>query len=307
MKTIRISPGSRISQMYKQRSFYLMLVPGVLVFIAFKYLPMFGLITAFQDYQPVKGVWHSNWAGIEHFTRFFTEPTFWRLTKNTFSIAILSTVFFFPIPIMLAVLLNEIRISSVKRIIQSFVYIPHFVSWVVVYGLLFALFTSDGLVNLILEHFGWRPVSPLTNPGLFKVMIILEQIWKESGWNSIIILAAITGIDPGLYQAAEVDGAGRFRKIWHVTLPGIMGTVIILFLLRLGSFLDTGFEQILLHLNALNRNVGEVYDTFVYQYGVLSGQFSYATTVGLFKSVVGLAIVMVTNRIVNRMGQEGLY
>ncbi|WP_442950608.1 ABC transporter permease [Paenibacillus sp. FJAT-27812] len=292
----------------RDRWLYFMLLPGIVYFILFKYLPMWGVLIAFKNYQPFLGFWQSDWVGLKHFTRFFGEPTFWMLFKNTVILALYNLFFFFPLPIVVALMLNEVRKESVKRFIQTMVYIPHFFSWVVVVGIFYMLFTVEGgIVNEMIVNVGGERVNFLISADWFRTMIMSEVVWKETGWGTIIFLAALAGVDPGLYEASKIDGAGRCRQLWHITLPAIRSTIIILFILRLGHFMDTGFEQIILMLNAMNREVGEVFDTYVYSVGINQSQFSYSTAVGLFKSVIGLVLVLATNALAKKAGEEGIY
>ncbi|WP_408638464.1 ABC transporter permease [Paenibacillus baimaensis] len=295
-------------KLFKERWLYLMLVPGILYFLTFKYAPMFGLVMAFQNYQPFLGFFKSEWVGFQHFQRFFTDPAFWMLFKNTITLGLLNIVFFFPLPIILALMLNELRWISYRRVVQTLVYIPHFVSWVVVSSLTYTIFTTEGgLANELLVSMGFDKINPLMTLTGFRPMIVLQFIWKETGWGTIIFLAAIASVNPELYKAAEVDGAGRWRKLWHITLPSIRSTIVILLILRLGTFLDTGFEQLLLMINTMNRELGEVFDTYVYQMGIVGGQFSYTAAVGLFKSVAALLLIVISNTIAKWFGEEGIY
>jgi len=270
---------------------------------------MFGLIMAFKDYKPHLGVMKSEWVGLQHFERLFSAPEFWQMFRNTMILGLYNTVLFFPITILIALLLNEIRSELYKRFIQTLIYIPHFLSWVVVAGISYLLLTTEGgLINEgITRITGGAPVEFLTSEAWFRPIILLQLIWKDAGWGTIIFLAALAGVNVQLYEAARIDGASRIRQLWHVTLPAIRGVIIILFILRLGSFLDLGFEQIFLMLNAINREVGEVFDTYAYRIGLLQGQFSYSTAVGLFKSVIGLIFVVLANKIAKWFGEEGIY
>lgn len=300
--------GTARQYMRKNYRLYVMLLPGVVFFILFKYMPMWGVLISFQDYQPFLGFGGSNWVGLKHFDRFFSDPSFWILFRNTFVLAVYNLVFFFPLPIILALMLNEIRLQAYKRVIQTIIYIPHFVSWVVVVGIAYLFFTTEGgLVNEWLASLGLEKVSFLLSADWFRTMITGQVIWKDTGWGTIIFLAALAGVDPQLYEAARIDGANRIRQLWHITLPAIRSTIVILLILRLGHFLDTGFEQIFLNMNAMNREVAEVFDTYVYSVGIQSGQFSYSTAVGLFKSVIGLVLVVTANRLAKRFGEEGVY
>lgn len=292
----------------RDRWLYFMLLPGIIYFLLFKYLPMWGVLIAFQNYQPFLGFWHSDWVGMKHFIRFFNEPTFWMLFRNTVMLALYNLIFFFPLPIVIALMLNEVRKNFLKRFVQTMIYIPHFFSWVVVVGIFYLLFTVEGgVVNEAIERLGGEKANFLISADWFRTLIMTEVIWKETGWGTIIFLAALAGVDPGLYEAAKIDGAGRWRQLWHITLPAIRSTIVILLILRLGHFMDTGFEQIILMLNAMNREVGEVFDTYVYSVGINQAQFSYSTAVGLFKSLVGLILVLTTNALAKKSGDEGIY
>ncbi|WP_246132333.1 ABC transporter permease [Paenibacillus hemerocallicola] len=301
--------GRRIGRLLiRDQWLYYMLLPGIIYFILFKYLPMWGVLISFQNYQPFLGFWHSDWVGLKHFARFFGEPTFWMLLRNTIVLAVYNLVFFFPLPIIVALLLNEVRHERFKRFIQTMIYIPHFFSWVVVVGMVYMLLTVEGgLVNELIVMAGGDKINFLISSEWFRTLILSEVIWKETGWGTIIFLAALAGVDPQLYEASKIDGANRWRQLWHITLPAIRSTIVILFILRLGHFLDTGFEQIILMLNALNRGVGEVFDTYVYSVGINQSQFSYSTAVGLFKSLVGLVLVLASNALAKKFGEEGIY
>ncbi|WP_419182271.1 ABC transporter permease [Paenibacillus radicis (ex Xue et al. 2023)] len=285
-----------------------MLAPGFFYFVIFKYIPMWGVLIAFQDYQVFQGFLASKWVGLKHFERFFGDPVFWMLFRNTFVLAFYNLVFFFPLPIVIALMLNEVRKELFKRTVQTLIYIPHFISWVVVVGIAYIFFTTEGgIVNEWIAALGWEKLNFLVSEAWFRTMVVSELMWKETGWGTIIFLAALAGVDPQLYEAAHMDGANRLRQLYHITLPAIRSTIIILLILRLGSFLDTGFEQIFLMLNPLNRQVGEVFDTYVYSIGIQQGLFSYSTSVGLFKSVIGLVLVLSANYIAKRFGEEGVY
>ncbi|WP_088832015.1 ABC transporter permease [Paenibacillus tyrfis] len=298
----------RISRLIKNRWLYIMAIPGMIYFLIFKYIPMWGLLIAFQDYQPTLGLLQSKWVGLRHFERFFFDSSFLLLFKNTFLLAVYHLLFFFPLPIVLALLLNEVRKELFKRTIQTIVYIPHFVSWVVVAGITYIFFTTEGgIVNEALAALGFEKVNFLISNEWFRTIIVSQAIWKDTGWGTIIFLAALAGVDRQLYEAATIDGAGRFRQVWHITLPAMRSVIVVLLILRLGDFLDTGFEQIFLMLNAMNSEVGEVFDTYVYKTGILRGQFSYSTAVGLFKSIVGFVLVVGANRLAKNFGESGLY
>lgn len=291
----------------KQRYLYLLMLPGILYFLVYKYVPMLGLVIAFKDYNPFQGIWGSPWAGLKHFQTIFSNKDVLQIIWNTLSISFLQILFAFPVPILLALMLNESRSQTFKRLIQSVVYLPHFLSWVVVAGITVIFLRSEGLINKMLESIGLPDVPFLTDPHFFQPLIILQVIWKEAGWGTIIFLAALAGVNPQLYEAATMDGAGRFRQMWHITLPALKSTIILLFILRLGNVLDTGFEQIFLMLNPFNMPVGNVLDTFVYFKGIQQADYGFATAVGLFKGVVGLILVVIANRLAKKFGEEGLY
>lgn len=286
---------------------YILLIPGILHFIVFKYAPMWGILIAFQDYNPYLGFWKSPWVGCKHFIDFFTNPDFKRLFVNTLSISFYSIIFSFPAPIILALMLNEIRKQWYKRTIQTLIYVPHFLSWVIVASLTFTLFNSTGVVNRVFLSMGRDGIPFLTNIESFRPMIIGQTIWKETGWGTIIFLAAMAGVDMEQYEAAIVDGASRFKQLWHITLPSIRSTIVVLLILRMGSVLDNGFDQIFLMSNSLNRSVSEVFDTYVYIMGITRGAFSYSTAVGLFKSLIGIILIFSANKLAKRVGDSGIF
>ncbi|WP_409347041.1 ABC transporter permease [Paenibacillus sp. MBLB4367] len=292
----------------RDRWLYFMLIPGIAYFLLFKYVPMWGVLIGFKNYQPFLGFTGSEWVGFKHFERFFTNPVFGMLLKNTFVLAIYNIVFFFPMPIVIALLLNEVRKEAYKRFVQTLIYIPHFVSWVVVVGIAYIFFTSEGgLFTEWMKASTGKQINLLESADWFRTLITAEVIWKETGWGTIIFLAALAGVDPQMYEAARMDGASRWRQLWHITLPSIRNVIVILLILRLGTFLDNGFEQIYLMLNPLNREVGEVFDTYVYTSGITQGQFSYSTAIGVFKSVVGFVLVAGANYLAKKFGEEGVY
>jgi putative aldouronate transport system permease protein len=297
-----------LEKAWKERWLYILMLPGIIYFLVYKYLPMAGIVIAFQDYMPRRGVLGSDWVGAEHFIRFFTERQFWQLFRNTLILALYSIIFYFPVPIVLALLLNEVTRLPFKRFVQSVTYLPHFLSWVVIVGITRTLLNSEtGLVNQLIEVLGGEPVQFLISPVWFRPMIVMQDIWKDAGWGSILFLAALAGVDPQLYESAVMEGANRWQQLWHITLPSIMSTIVIIFILRLGRFLDLRLEQILLMVNALNREVGDVFDTYVYRTGILQAQYSYSAAVGMFRSVVGLLMVILSNWTAHKMGQEGIY
>ncbi|MGG3453624.1 ABC transporter permease [Paenibacillus rhizolycopersici] len=312
--TPKIPPGRRTKtgllrkRLWRNKWLYLMLLPGVLYFIVFKYFPMYGLIISFQDYKPYDGIRGSEWVGLEHFRRLFTEPDFMVILKNTVILFALNLFIYFPVPIILALMLNELRGHFFKRLFQTFVYLPHFMSWVIIVSITYVMVTMDGgIINELLVYFGLEKINFLLNPEWFRPMYILQVIWREAGWGTIIYLAGMAAIDPGLYEAARMDGAGRMRQVWHITLPSIRGVIITLFILKIGHVLDLGFEHVYLLLNSMNRQVAEIIDTYVYTAGLRQGQYSYSTAIGFFKSVIGLILVMLVNKLSKKIGEEGVY
>jgi putative aldouronate transport system permease protein len=269
---------------------------------------MGGLIMIFENYKPYTGFLRSQWVGLDNFRRFFSEPVFWQLFKNTLILAVYHIVFFFPLPIILALLLNELGNAAFKRVAQTLVYIPHFVSWVIIVGISYIMLSTDGgFVNELVKEQTGHPVHFLTSPDWFRPLIVLQTVWKDVGWGTIIFLAALAGVDVQLYEAARMDGAGRFRQLWHITLPAIRSTIVILLILRMGHFLDSGFEHIFLMLNSLNREIGDVFETYVYTKGLVQAQYSYSAAIGVFKSVVGLILVLGSNWLAKKFGEEGIY
>ncbi|WP_248931127.1 ABC transporter permease [Paenibacillus hamazuiensis] len=308
MKT-KVKSGRGFVSLWKYRWLYVFMLPGVAYFIIFKYVPLWGLLMAFKNYQPHLGLMKSSWVGFQHFARFFGMPEFWMLFRNTLLLGLYSLVIFFPITIILALLLNELRSELYKRFLQTLIYVPHFLSWVVIAGISYMLLTTEGGVinDIITGITGGPAIEFLTSTEWFRPLIILQMIWKDAGWGTIIFLAALAGVNLQLYEAARMDGANRLQQLWHVTLPSIRSVIVILFILRLGSFLDLGFEQVFLMLNAINREVGEIFDTYVYRVGLQQGQFSYSTAVGLFKSAVGFILVIIANKLAKMFGEEGIY
>ncbi|WP_309119607.1 ABC transporter permease subunit [Paenibacillus sp.] len=298
-----------LKRLYRDRFLILLMLPGLAYFLIYKYLPLLGSIIAFQDFSPFLGFLESPWVGMKHFAVIFKDYEIVQVLWNTLNISFLQIVFAFPAPIVLAIMLNELRGGGwFKGVLQSIVYLPHFMSWVIVVGICVIFLRGSGVINSFLgTYFGIDPIPFLSDPAFFKPLIVLQVIWKEAGWGTVIFLAALAGVDPQLYEAAVMDGAGRFRKIWHITLPALRSTIIILLILRLGTVLDTGFEQIFLMLNPFVMETGNVLDTYVYFKGIVQSDYSFATAVGLFKGVVGFGLVWGANRLAKRFGQDGVY
>ncbi|NOU92614.1 ABC transporter permease subunit [Paenibacillus sp. LMG 31456] len=285
-----------------------MVLPGLIYFILFKYIPLTGVIIAFQDYNVFNGIFGSKLVGLKHFYNLFTYPEFLRVLKNTLLISIYQIVLGFPAPIALAMLMNEVRRMFFKRTVQTILYLPHFLSWVIVGGLVINFLSpSSGMVNDILRWMGKEPVFFMQEPGYFRSIVVISAIWKEVGWGTIIYLAALAGINPELYEAAEVDGAGKLKQAFSITLPSLLPTIMVLLLLRVGNVLDLGFEQIYMLLNPLVTETGEIIDTYIYRIGLLGGQYSYTTAIGLFKSLVGVILVVGANQLSKKTTGNSIY
>ena len=295
---------------------YILMIPGILYMLIFNYTPMAGLVMAFEDFSPYNGdtaiqaLFGSPFAGLKYFEKLFTGPDFWRLLRNTLAISLANLIFAFPAPIILALLLNELRCKWFKRFSQTLVYIPHFVSIVIVAALTYQLFsTTDGVAyHMLVQVFGKQNAPDImSDPKLFSTVIVGQNLWKETGYGTIIYLAALSSVDTQLYEAAKIDGAGRWQLMWHVTLPAIRGTIILMLIMKVGSLLNTGYEQIFLMQNAMNRSVSDVFDTYIYTKGIVNGQYSLATAAGLFKSIVSMVMVVGANKIAKLFGESGLY
>ncbi|MEV4172607.1 ABC transporter permease subunit [Nonomuraea sp. NPDC049709] len=283
-------------------------VPGLLVILLFHYVPMLGNVIAFKDYQPFLGIWEAPWVGFENFRVIFNgDPAFLNALVNTLLISLVQIVFVFPVPIGLALLLNSLAGARVKRLAQSILYLPHFMSWVVVVAIFQHMLGNAGLLNTFLRSHDLATLPLLGNPDLFLALITSQVIWKDAGWGTIIFLAALSRVDPELYEASAMDGASRTRQLWHVTLPGIRGVIVLMLILKLGDVLTVGFEQIILQQAMVGTEVSEVLDTYVYTYGVVGGNWGVAAAVGLVKGLVGLVLVLGANKVAHLLGERGLY
>lgn len=293
---------------YRYRYMYILALPGFLYFLIFKIAPLWGLSLAFVDYNAYKGLLGSDFVGFNNFMKFFKSNNFYLMLRNTLVISLMNLILFFPAPIMLALLLNEVKGDRFRKVTQTIVYLPHFLSWVVIAGLTFFIFSSDiGLINKLILANGGDAVGFLSNPKLFWWFLLGQTTWKEVGWQSIIYLAAITQIDMSLYEAANVDGASRFQKLRYITLPGLMPTVVTMFIIRLGTVFDVSLDQILMMKNAFVADVAEVFDTYAYTQGIMQGNLSTGVTVGIFKGVVCMILVVGTNKFIKHLGYEGIY
>ncbi|GGD61659.1 ABC transporter permease [Paenibacillus nasutitermitis] len=294
---------------YRKNKFLLCLIlPGVIWYLIFYYAPLYGIQIAFKDYKIMDGILGSNWVGLKHFIRMFTASDFLDIIKNTLIISFYHIIFGFPAPIILALLFNEVRLQTFKRIAQSISYVPHFFSWVILGGIMATLLSpTTGVVNEIIKMIGFDPIYFLGDKQFFRFTLVMSGIWKEIGWGTIIYLAALSSIDSHLYEAAVVDGANRWKQTLHITIPSIMPVIAIMFILRIGNLMDAGFDQVLNLYNAAVYEVGDIIDTYVYRVGVTQMQYSFTTAVGLFKNVVGFAMILMANYSIKKSGQEGLF
>lgn len=286
---------------------YLMVLPVIAYYIIFEYMPMYGAMIAFKDFSPMKGVLESPWVGFKHFQDFFSSFYFWRVIKNTFLINFYELIFGFPAPIILALLMNEIRVKYFKSAVQTITYMPHLISLVVICGIIHDFTASSGVVNDIIAFFGGERSALLLKPEFFRTIFVSSGIWQHAGWGTIIYLAALTGIDPELYEAANIDGAGRWKKLWHITLPSLLPTIVILLILRMGSILSVGFEKIILLYNPTTYETADVISSLVYRRGLQNFNYSFSTAVGLFNSLVGFILVVTANRMSKKVNQSGLW
>ncbi|WP_443147071.1 ABC transporter permease [Paenibacillus sp. HWE-109] len=284
------------------------MIPPVLFFLIFKYYPMVNAVLAFKDYNVIKGIWGSPWVGFKHFKLFFENPIFWTLIKNTVLISGYLLIVGFPIPIILALALNEIRNGKFKRLVQLVSFAPYFISTVVMVSIIMLFLAPRlGFVNVIMNHMGLDSINFLGEPGMFRSIYVWSDIWQTAGYSAVIFLAALAGVDPALYEAAKVDGASRFQKIRHIDLPGIMPTITIVFILNVGSVMSIGFEKIYLLQNPLNKINSEIIATYVYQIGLLNANYSFATAVGLFNSLINLVLLVVVNMMAKRLSNTSIW
>lgn len=308
MNSPKIRSSSKWRLAWNNRDYYVLLIPGLLFLLLFKYTPLYGVLIAFQDFNIFDGVMGSKWVGLEQFQRLLQSEEFGQVFINTLLISVYKIVLLFPIPIFIALVLNEVRIMFFKRTIQTIIYLPHFLSWVIISGLFVTILsTSGGLVNNIIQWFGGEPISFFVSNQYFRSLVVFTAGWKEVGWNAIIFIAAIAGIDQEQYEAASIDGAGRIRRMLHISIPGILPTVVLMFILRLGSVLDAGTEQILTMYNPVVYETADVIGTFVYRIGLGKMDYSFSTAVGLFNSVVGFILVVSGNYISRKLLNRGIW
>lgn len=286
---------------------YIMMIPVVIYYLVFHYAPMYGALIAFKDYSPMKGIVGSDWVGFRHFADFFNSYYFWRILKNTITISLYSLIFEFPTPIILALLINEVRHKTFKRVAQTITYMPYFISLVVICGIITDFTNADGIINRIFVWMGYDGQAMLQRPELFRSIYILSEIWQRIGWESIIYIAALMGIDQEQYEAARMDGASRFKQMMHITLPGIMPTIAIMMILRMGNLLNVGFEKIILLYNPITYDTADVISSFVYRKGLLEFGWSYSSAVGLFNSVINLILLVTANYVSRRLNDSSLW
>jgi putative aldouronate transport system permease protein len=299
--------GSRRRRLRRDVVLVLLMVPGVAYFLVFHYGAMAGNVIAFKDYVPFDGLWASQWVGLSNFQAVLEDSAFWHAVVNTLWIALLQLVFYFPVPIALAMLLHSLTRDSVRRFVQSVAYLPHFLSWVIVVAVFQQVLGETGLLNNVLGDAHVHTLDVIGNPAAFKPLVVAQVIWKDCGWGTIIFLAALAQVDEQSYEAAAIDGAGPWRRFWHVTLPAIRPIIVLLLIMRLGDILSVGFEQMLLQRDSVGPEAAEIIDTLVWQRGLVQGDYGYAAAAGLFKGVVGALLVFAANKVAHRLGEQGVY
>lgn len=300
--------GKRLKRNIAQnKMLYLMAIPVILFYLLFHYLPMYGATIAFKDFSPGKGILGSPWVGFKHFIAFFNDIYFTRVVRNTVVISLYQLIFSFPIPILLALMINEIRSVRFKKTVQTVIYMPHFISVVVICGLVLDFTARNGLINDLIVMFGGERSNIMVNPEAFRPVYILSDIWQEAGWGTIIYLAALSGVDEELYDAARVDGAGRLRQVLHITIPGIMPTIVIMFILRIGSIMNVGFEKIILLYNPNIYETADVISSYTYRRGLLDFNYSFSAAVGLFNTAINFTLILVANALSRKVNETSLW
>ncbi|MDD3058682.1 MAG: ABC transporter permease subunit [Sphaerochaeta sp.] len=291
----------------RSKYLYLIFLLPFIYYVVFHYAPMYGVIVAFKNYNIVRGIWNSPWVGLKHFAKFIVDPYFWKVVRNTFLMSFYNILWGFPVPIILAVLLNEVAHGKYKRVLQSVSYLPHFISTVVLCGMLVNLLSTDGLLNQLISNLGGKPIQFLMYPEYFRTIYVSSSIWQSAGWTSIIYLAALTGIDPQVLDAATIDGANRLQRIRHVTIPAILPTISTMLIMNLGKMMNLGYEKVLLLYNGSTYETADIISTYVYRRGILGNSFSYATAVGLFQSVVGIVLLVMANKVSKKLSETRLW
>jgi len=294
--------------MKKTKYLHLLALPGVLYYIIFHYIPMYGVIIAFKDYNFRKGILGSEWIGLKHFIRFFENPFFWRLIRNTVLINVYQIIFVFPLPILFALFLNELRDGFYKRFVQTVSYLPHFISLPAIIGMMVMFLSpTDGVVNMILQKMGLPTIYFMADPRWFRPLYIISDIWQHLGWGAIIYIAALSNVNPELYEGAVIDGATRVQMMRYISIPSIMPTIVIMLLLRIGHIMSLGAEKVLLMQSPLNYETSDVISTYVYRRGLVYGEYSYTTAIGFFNSLINLTILIIANKITKRVTETGLF
>ncbi len=303
----KVKRGLKFKKILSNYQLYLFLLPALIYFIVFHYLPMYGILIAFKDFVATKGIMGSPWVGFKHFERFFDSFQFWTLIKNTLGLSVVQLIVGFPLPIFLALMLNQIRSEKYKRFVQTVVYAPHFISVVVLAGMIFVFFSNNGLINNIILLFGGDPISFMAKPEWFKPLYIASGVWQETGWAAIIYLAALAGVSPELHEAAVMDGANKWQRILHVDIPAIMPTAVILLILSVGGIMNIGFEKAYLLQTPMNQPSAEIIPTYVYKMGLQQAQYSFAAAVGLFNAVINLILLIAVNKFAKKLSGTGLW
>lgn len=303
----KVKRGLKFKKIFSNYQLYLFLLPALIYFIVFHYLPMYGILIAFKDFVATKGIMGSPWVGFKHFERFFESFQFWTLIKNTLGLSVVQLIVGFPLPIFLALMLNQIRSEKYKRFVQTVVYAPHFISVVVLAGMIFVFFSNNGLINNIILLFGGDPISFMAKPEWFKPLYIASGVWQETGWAAIIYLAALAGVSPELHEAAVMDGANKWQRIFHVDIPAIMPTAVILLILSVGGIMNIGFEKAYLLQTPMNQPSAEIIPTYVYKMGLQQAQYSFAAAVGLFNAVINLILLIAVNKFAKKLSGTGLW
>jgi putative aldouronate transport system permease protein len=304
---VRVIFRNAVKVLNRDKYLLLLILPIIVYYIIFHYIPMYGVIIAFKNFKPLKGILGSAWVGFDYFLQFFNSAYFYRILKNTVLISLYSLLWGFPVPILFALLLNELREGLFKRAVQTISYLPHFISIVVIAGMITSFTSLSGIINTLIGLFGIKPINFLSESEWFRTIYVSSGVWQSFGWNSIIYLAAIAGIDPQLYEAAEMDGANRWQKMRHITLPGILPTVIILLILNIGNLMDVGFEKINLLYNPATYETADVISTFVYRQGIQQANYSYSTAIGLFNNVINLILLVIVNRLSRKLTETSLW
>lgn len=299
---------SKLKSIFQNYELYLFLVPAVVYFIVFKYVPMYGVQIAFKKFIPTLGIWGSEWVGFEHFERFFNSYFVWDLIKNTIGISVYSIVIGFPIPIIFALLLHEVKNKHYKKFVQTITYAPHFISTIVIVGMILAFLSpSSGIVNNVIKLFGGDPIPFMQKESMFKSIYVISDVWQHMGWSSIIYLAALGGVDVAIHEAAMIDGASKWKRIIHINIPSIMPTIVIMFIMRIGQIMSVGFEKILLMQNDLNIAASDIISTYVYRAGLENAQYSFSTAIGLFNAVINFVFLITVNSICKKLGDTSLW